>query len=233
MRDLRGVEGTDEESIKAYWREHYIGAFTSIIQDLQDRLDSPLIKVFVEIEEVLINAICAPDIPLVIEEMEKCYGDRSGVADSPLHGMTAIELKEQLSYLRTQWNHKKKNEMPQNFQDVLHMVTTSFKNHTPLDHWKVNAPFVLIVVRLIIVAAGTSAFAERTLSLSCRIKTWLRAHMDDSTFANLGLLAWYKDEVDEFIDPTKIGNEYISVKPGRKITFGTSFSDSDFYVKNK
>ena len=42
---------------------------------------------------------------VVIEEMEKCYGDRSGVADSPLHGMTAIELKEQLSYLRTQWNH--------------------------------------------------------------------------------------------------------------------------------
>ena len=103
--DLRGVEGTDEESIKAYWREYYIGAFTSIIQDLQDRLDSPLINVFVEIEEVLINAICAPDIPLVIEEIEKCYGDRSGVADSPLHGMTAIELKEQLSYLRTQWNH--------------------------------------------------------------------------------------------------------------------------------
>ena len=55
--------------------------------------------------------------------------------------------------------------------------------------------------------------------------------MDDSTFANLGLLAWYKDEVDEFIDPTKIVNEYISVKPGRKNTFGTSFSDSDFYVK--
>ena len=113
------------------------------------------------------------------------------------------------------------------------MVTTSFKNHTPLDHWKVNAPFVLILLRLISVAAGTSAFAERTFSLSRRIKTWLRAHMDDSTFANLGLLAWYKDEVDEFIDPTKIGNEYISVKPGRKITFGTSFSDSDFYVKNK
>ena len=28
MRDLRGVEGTIEESIKAYLREHYIGAFT-------------------------------------------------------------------------------------------------------------------------------------------------------------------------------------------------------------
>ena len=172
------------------------------------------------------NAMCAPDIPLVIEEMEMCYGDRSGVADSPLHGMTAIELKIQLSYLRTQWNNTKKNKMPQNFQDVLHMVTTSFKNHIPLDHWKVNAPFVLILLRLIIVAAGTSAFAERTFSLSRRIKTWLGAHMDDSTFANLGLLVWNKDEVDEFIDPTKIGNEYISVKPGRKITFGTSSDGS-------
>ena len=56
--------------------------------------------------------------------------------------------------------------------------------------------------------------------------------MDDWTFANIGLLAWYKDEVDELIDPTKIGNEYISLKPGRKMIFGTCFSESDFYIKN-
>lgn len=43
MRDPRRVEETSEECIKAYWREHYTETFTSILQDLSDRLDSPLI----------------------------------------------------------------------------------------------------------------------------------------------------------------------------------------------
>ena len=49
--------------------------------------------------------------------------------------------------------------------------------------------------------------------------------MDNSTFANLDLLAWYKDKLNNFIDSTKIGNEYISLKRGRNMTFGTYFSE--------
>ena len=98
---------------------------------------------------------------------------------------------------------------------------------TPLDHWEINAKYLLILLRLIVVAAGTSAFAERTFSLARIIKTWLRFHMNDSTFADLGLLAWYKDDLDGFIDPVQIGNKYIGLKPGRKAMYGTSFTERD------
>ena len=108
------------------------------------------------------------------------------------------------------------------------MVNASFKTTTPLDHWEINAKYVLILLRLIVVAAGTSAFAERNFSLARVIKTWLRSHMEDSMFADLGLLAWYKDDLDSFIDPVQIGNEYIRLKPGRKTTYGTSFTKKDF-----
>ena len=122
----------------------------------------------------------------------------------------------------------KGDEDPESFQDILYMVNASFKTTTPLDHWEINAKYVLILLRLIVVAAGTSAFAERTFSLARVIKTWLRSHMEDSMFADLGLLAWYKDDLDSFIDPVQIGNEYIRLKPGRKTTYGTSFTKKDF-----
>lgn len=78
--------------------------------------------------------------------------------------MTVIELKEQLSYLRAKWVDIKGKEIPEKFQDILNMVTTSFKHDLSLGHWEINTPYVSIPLRLIIVAAGTPAFAESTLS---------------------------------------------------------------------
>ena len=107
------------------------------------------------------------------------------------------------------------------------MVRESFDKTTPLRNWEVHAKYVLKLLRLIIVAAGTSAFAERTFSLARHVKTWLRAGMDDSTFDNLGILAWYSDEVDSIIDTIKIGNAYIANKPGRKNHYGAKFTKDD------
>ena len=48
--------------------------------------------------------------------------------------------------------------------------------------------------------------------------------MEDSTFSNLDLVAWYKDGIDNFIDPFQIGYKYLRLKPGRTTTHGTSFT---------
>ena len=69
-----------------------------------------------------------------------------------------------------------------------------------LSHWEINAKYVLTLLIRIIVAGGTSAFLERTCSLSRHIKTWLRAGMNDSAFDDLDLLSWYGDEIDDIID---------------------------------
>ena len=52
--------------------------------------------------------------------------------------------------------------------------------------------------------------------------------MNDSTFTDLGLLVWYKDYLDERIDPVQISIEYIGCKNGRRTTYGTTFKIHDF-----
>ena len=49
--------------------------------------------------------------------------------------------------------------------------------------------------------------------------------------ADLGLLAWDKYDLDGFIGPVQIGDTYICFKPGRKLTYGTSFTKKDFNTK--
>ena len=52
--------------------------------------------------------------------------------------------------------------------------------------------------------------------------------MDDSIFANLDLLARYKDDIDDFIDPVQIVKKCICLKPGTKTAYKTRFIDKGF-----
>ena len=79
---------------------------------------------------------------------------------------------------------------------------------------------MLTLLRLIIVAGGTPAFAERAFSLSRCIKTWLRAGMNNSTFDDLGLPAWHSDEIDDIIDSVEIVNDFIELIEGKKWCMG-------------
>ena len=80
-------------------------------------------------------------------------------------------MKTQLEYLKTQWVEVNFDKTATSFVDIVHFVRESTKVQIALRHWENNANYVLTLLRLILVAAGTSAFAERTFSLSCRIKT--------------------------------------------------------------
>ena len=136
-------------------------------------------------------------------------------------------MKTQLEYLKTQWVEVNFDKTATSFVDIVHFVRESTKVQIALRHWENNANYVLTLFRLILVAADTSAFAERTFSLSRRIKTWLRAGMDDTIFDKLGLLAWYKDDIDGIIDGVKIGNAFIAEKDTRKDTYGAKFIGDD------
>ena len=228
MRVMRGVVETEEEAIESYWNEHYVGAFQTILDDLNDRIDSPLIKVFVEIEQVLLNSINSPLLPIKIDMMNEAYGSQSGHGGAPLEGLTVEELRIQLAYVRNLWLEINGDKRADSFHDIVSLVKESVKEHIPLRSWVINAKYVLIMLRLVLVATGTSSFAERTFSLSRRLKTWLRAGMDDTTFDNLGLLAWYSDNIDSIVDSVKIGNKYIEMREGRKMIYGAEFTADDF-----
>ena len=49
MISLRGETQSEEGVISSYWKEYHSGALITIIDDLKDGLNSPLIKVFVGI----------------------------------------------------------------------------------------------------------------------------------------------------------------------------------------
>lgn len=128
---------SDEEAIKAYWKVHYVGEFDKILDALNDKPNSPLMQIFVEIENVLLNAIIAPDTPLVITLMNRNYGDESGESgklNASLEGITISHLKVELVYLREQWKNSKGDEDPKSFQDIVHMVQTSFEDTNTLRH---------------------------------------------------------------------------------------------------
>ena len=105
----------------------------------------------------------------------------------------------------------------------------------PLHKWKVYAPVILILVQIIRATAGTSSFYERTLSLAHCLKTWLWLSMDDTLFDSLGLMAWYKDDIDIILDLEKIGNDFIDncKNDDCAISYGNRFTKYDFKARGK
>ena len=84
---------------------------------------------------------------------------------------------------------------------------------------------------LISVAAGTSSFAERTFSLARRLMTWTRAHMDEDKFDNIGILGWYKDDLNDILDLVKVANEWVDEKQTRFSKFGR-FTEEDLKIRD-
>ena len=113
---------------------------------MKDRLSPPLIKVFVEIDNEILNAINSTNLPLDITLMDASYGTKSGKLSTPLDGTTASELKNELKYLRVQWRAVNRDKAASYFQDVMHMVGGIFKESILLRTWKINAKYVLIIL---------------------------------------------------------------------------------------
>ena len=104
---------------------------------------------------------------------------------------------------------------------------------TQLQYWEYEAPTVLVLVQIILATAGTFAYAERTFSLARRLKTYLRSNMGDDMFDAMGLMSWYKDDIDEMLDLVHIGNEYIDGcrDDSRSKYYGRKFTKEDFGCK--
>ena len=231
IRVVRDATGSNDDAAKAYWKELYLEGFETILEDLKDRLNSPQLQLCAEIEELLLNGIVAPNGELKTEIIKRDYTSVDGDNDAPLKvkSLDSENLKRELTYLREAW-YQSNNTDPDTFQKISDMMRNSFKDKIPLRIWKVYAPTIMTLVQIIRATAGTSAFAERTFSLAKRLKSWLRLSMDDDLFNSLGLMAWYKDDLDTILDLVKVGNEFIDdCKNDRRATnYGEKFTKEDF-----
>ena len=80
-------------------------------------------------------------------------------------------------------------------------------------------PNVIVIVKLLLVNAATSATPERSFSMARRIKTWLRTRMTQHRFNVLAILNNHKDLTDD-MSVIDIGNEFVKSHPKRYETFG-------------
>jgi hypothetical protein len=185
------------EGHKAYWRELYLQTFEEIIDEIEEKMESLALSTFKQIESLLVGGIIYEDFIPQIDKIENVFGRRVGAPDGvipPLQqDMTSESLKPEIAFLREQWRNQRQARNPGSFEDVASMVVGDVRDH--LSDWKANAPNVFNMIANVLVTAGTSAFAECIFSLSRRIKTWLRSHMHDDTFAACGLsLVWTKQQ---------------------------------------
>ena len=96
-------------------------------------------------------------------------------------------IEERIKISQTGINKLGNNKEPSTFEQISDMIKKSL-NSTPLHCRKYEEPTVFKLVRIIVATAGTSAFAERTLSLARRLKT-CQLNIGDIMFDALGLMA--------------------------------------------
>lgn len=204
IRDLEAATAADEDEFaasKAYWKEFYISAFDSIIDNLRKRLDSEMLKLLLEIENILVNLIDSQNSEIKIDEIVRNYGSESGKPGAPFTDDLTIDvIKEEMKHVRDEWNHLRQRKSPVCTDDVVNMMKESFQE-VSFREWKLKIPNILKLLAIMTVIAATSAFAECTFSLARCRNTYLRSQMKDETFHKFGILAWYeREDLDGIID---------------------------------
>ena len=126
---VRDATGSNDDAAKAYWKEIYLEGFETILEDLKDRLNSPQLQLCVEIEELLLNGIVAPNGQLKTDIIKRDYTSVYGDKDAPLEvkSLDSENLKSELTYLREAWKESNKTD-PVTFQQISDMMRKSFKD---------------------------------------------------------------------------------------------------------
>jgi hypothetical protein len=99
------------------------------------------------------------------------------------------------------------------FQDILDSV----KNFSQPQKHLVSE--VITICTLLLVNPATSATGERMFSMARRVKTWLRANMQQQRFNNISLLHCHKERTDR-IRLVDVAKEFIDRNENRKRNFG-------------
>ena len=156
-------------------------------------------------ETFLIGFLKSEDISLQMEHLKENYAD---------------DIK--MECLSAQWNifrELMKNTKIICFSDVLNAVKSL---DTAQKHMISE---VIVICKLIQVDPATSASAERSFSMARRVKTWLRANLNQNRFTHLALLNSHETRTDKLrlID---VANEFASVNENRKRNFAI-FTETD------
>ena len=183
------AEGHHPATVEDHYRCLYYNAVDSIVQALMPHFDQPSFKAFCAMEQLLLKGIEDQDVSGETAEVQKIYGDDINFGS----------LSTELTVLKTIC----KDEKPSHTKEIV-------KALKGCDHrtWLL-IPFVIKLVKLLLVMAATSATPERSFSTMRRLKTWLRSSMKQKRFNSLAILTSHKVLTDE-INFAEVGNTVIS-----------------------
>ena len=103
---------------------------------------------------------------------------------------------------------------PCNFEEIVRDL------HSTPQHQRVICN-VITIIWLVLTNGSTSVSAERSFSMTRRMKTWLRSTMTQKRFNSLVVLNTHKDILDE-LSLVEVRNDFVDRRQNRRNEFGVS-----------
>ena len=195
----QSAEGHYPATVEDHYRSLYYDAVDDIIQALVTRFDQPSFKAFCALEQLLLKGIEGLDVGAETAEVQKIYGDDINFGS----------LSTEFAVLKTIC----KEEKPSHTHEIVKVLKGCDRKTWLL------IPFVIKIVKLLLIMAATSATPERSFSTMRRLKTWLRSSMKQKRFNSLAILTSHKELTDE-INFAQVGNIFVSGHSIRYNQFG-------------
>ena len=145
------AEGHHPATVEDHYRSLYYNVVDSIVQALMTRFDQPSLKAFCAMEQLLLKGIEGQDVSAATDEVQKIYGD----------DIYFCSLSTERTVLKTIC----KDEKPSHTKEIAKALKGCDRTTWLL------IPFIIKLVKRLLVMTATSATAERSFSTTRRLKT--------------------------------------------------------------
>lgn len=191
------------ESAEDLYRRIYFEVLDLMISAIEDRFKQPGFAAYSQLEDLLLKCLKSEDISDQVNYVRDNYADDINVQ----------QLLPQLDVFKVMIDKDGNRPTVTCFQDILDSV----KNFSQAQKHLVSE--VITICTLLLVNPATSATGERMFSMARRVKTWLRANMQQQRFNNISLLHCHKERTDK-LRLVDVAKEFIDRNNNRKRNFG-------------
>ena len=194
-----GSNPHNANTVKEHYRPMYFEALDLLVNCIKRRFNQPSYQIFMNLENLLINAIKGCSYTEEFKKVVDTYGD----------DINQYQLNAQLQMLQLQMNEENPS-----INDVVKFL---------LEHGNSLFSEITTVLLLLLVIPATNAVSERSFSSLRRVKTYLRTSMTQKRLNSLMILHVHKDKTDN-LDLLKVANEFVCDHERRQFIFG-KFAD--------
>ena len=188
------------ETVEDWYRAAYFEVLDLVIEAIKDRFDQTGYAIYHNLEELLVKGTAGQE-----------FSDEKKKVCELYHEIDGSQLNVQLESLATYF---KSENIPVSLKECVKYLQSLS------DDAKSFYSEVCTLIQLILVMPATNALSERSFSVMCRIKSYLRSIMWQERLNHIMVLNIYKEQLDK-LDLVAIANEFVGESEHRKRFFGT------------